>query len=76
MNIEQLTRHYGTQAKAAEAIEVTPQAVSKWKDQGAIPIEYQIRWEIESGGKVKADLPKAIRNPRPAIERDGKKALA
>jgi len=65
MNVEQLTKHYGTQAAAAEAIDITPQAVSKWKDLGAIPIEYQIKWEVDSGGALKADLPDEIRNPKP-----------
>jgi hypothetical protein len=60
MNVENLVDYYKTQAAAAAAIEVTPQAVSKWKDVG-IPIEFQIKWEVHSKGGVRADLPDQIR---------------
>ena len=60
MNVENLVECYETQAAAADAINVSRQAVSKWKESG-IPIEFQIRWELDSGGKVRADLPDALR---------------
>jgi hypothetical protein len=60
MNVEQLAEHYGNQSKAADAINVTRAAVSKWKDTG-IPTDYQIKWELATGGVLKADLPGAVR---------------
>lgn len=71
MNIDQLTKHYGTQAAAADAIGISRQLMSKLKreqeEEGKrIPTDYQIKWEINSGGAVKADIPQEIRNPKPA----------
>ncbi len=60
MNVDHLIAHYKTQAAAAAAIEVTPQAVSKWKGR-EIPIEFQIRWEMASSGVLRADIPEEIR---------------
>lgn len=61
MKVDDLIKHYKTQAAAAAAIEVTAQAVSKWKQAG-IPIDYQIKWELESRGALRADLPPEIRS--------------
>lgn len=61
MNIQQLVEHYGDQAAAADAIRVSRQAVSKWKKAGRIPLEYQLQWEENSAGAVRADLPAFVR---------------
>jgi hypothetical protein len=71
MQIDQVIRHYKTQAAAAEAIEISPQLMSKLKreeeEEGKrIPTDYQIKWEVQSNGILKADLPDEIRNPKPA----------
>jgi hypothetical protein len=66
MNVEQLIEHYGTQAAAAVAIKVSPQAVSKWKS-GGIPLDFQIKWEVQSGGALRADLPAEVRNNTMAV---------
>jgi hypothetical protein len=54
MDIQDLIRHYGTQAKAAEAIGYTRQAIHRWKSVG-IPMEAQCFYEIKTNGKIKAD---------------------
>lgn len=71
MNIDQLIAHYGTQSAAAQAIEISPQLMSKLKreqeEEGRrIPTDYQIKWEIASNGALIADLPDEIRNPKPS----------
>jgi hypothetical protein len=60
MTVDDLKAFYGTQAAAADAIDVSPQAVSLWVDKG-IPLDYQVRWEVVSGGRLKADLPRIVR---------------
>lgn len=66
MQIDHLLQHYGNQANAADAINISRQLMSKLKrEQKAsgkeIPIEYQIKWEVQSGGALKADLPDEVR---------------
>jgi len=57
-----LKKHYGTESAACKAIGLTPQAMTNFKRNGRVPIEWQIRWEIDSNGVVRADLPAAIRS--------------
>lgn len=65
MKMQNLVDYYGNQARAAAAIEVSRAALSKWKESG-IPIEWQIRWELESKGALRADLPQQIRDGWPS----------
>jgi hypothetical protein len=60
MTVDDLKQHYGTQAAAADAINVSRQAVSLWGDKG-IPLEYQVEWEVATSGKLRADLPAIVR---------------
>jgi len=44
MTFDDLVKSFGTQATAAKALEVTPQAINRWKDTGIPKLrEYQIR---------------------------------
>lgn len=49
-----LVDHYGTQANAANAVGLSPQAVSQFRTRGRIPVEWQIRWELDTKGAVRA----------------------
>lgn len=66
MNVADLEKFYGTRRAAAFAIQCSPQAVSKWDALGKIPTDYQIQWEIHSAGKLRADIPDAIRRRKAA----------
>lgn len=61
MTFDQIKRFYGTQYAAAVAINVSPQVVSKWGKRGEIPLPAQVDWEVNSKGKLKADLPAIVR---------------
>lgn len=61
MTVDQLEIFYGSKAAAARAIGITPAAVSNWGDTRIIPIEHQIKWELDSRGALRADLPRSIR---------------
>lgn len=62
MQIDHVLSHYGKQILAARAIEISPQLMSKLaRAKKAIPIEYQIKWEVATGGALKADLPNEVR---------------
>lgn len=61
MTFEQVKAFYGTQYAAAVAIKVSPQVVSKWGKRGEIPLWAQVRWEVQSKGGVRADLPRFVR---------------
>lgn len=55
MSVDQLIAHYKTQTRAAEALDVTQSAVSNWVSRGFIPPKQQLRAQIKSRGKLKAD---------------------
>lgn len=44
---------FGTQAKLAKAIGVTPMAVTNWKKRGSVPVDQCGKIEVATGGKVK-----------------------
>lgn len=54
MNVQDLIKHFGTQAQAAKAIGYTRQAVHRWQSVG-IPMPVQCLYEIRTNGKIKAD---------------------
>jgi len=56
-----LISHYGNQSRAAEAIGMSYQLMSKYIRQGHCPLEFCIKWEVASNGAVKAPLPASIR---------------
>jgi DNA-binding transcriptional regulator YdaS (Cro superfamily) len=55
MTFDQLIKHFGTQAKAAEIIGCTQPTLSNWKNRGRIPGIQQLRIEHVTKGKLKAD---------------------
>jgi hypothetical protein len=66
MQTTHLFEHYKSWVKAAKAIDISPQLMSKLKrEQEAkgkpIPIDYQIKWEVATDGELKADLPETVR---------------
>jgi len=54
MTKEQAMKYYRTQAAIAAVCNVSPRAVSLWKEQP--PAEPQMRMHKDSGGKLKADI--------------------
>lgn len=46
-------RHYGNKIAIARALDISPAAVSKWKD--IVPMESATALEILTGGELKVD---------------------
>ncbi len=63
MKVKDLVKFYGNQTNAADAIKVSRAAVSRWKKKcaGRITTDAQIAYELDSGGKLKADIPHMVR---------------
>lgn len=63
MNYDEIVEHYGSPDKAADAIGLKGgrQSLYVWKRNGKVPIEHQIAYEVDSAGKLKADLPTQVR---------------
>ena len=55
MTPDQVIKHFGTQAATAEALGIGQPAVSNWVARGVVPSVSQLRLEIITGGKLKAD---------------------
>lgn len=60
MTYNQLIEYYGSQAAAARAIGVKPPSVAEWKE-GGVPLPRQAQYELDSGGKLKADRPETAK---------------
>ena len=54
MKIEQVIKHFGTQVALAQALGVRQPTISNWRTRGRIPLVQQLRIEVLSGGKLKA----------------------
>ena len=61
---DDLISHYKTESDAARAIDVPRQTVHRWKKTGGVPLEQQVKYEVATGGTLKADLPDSIREAR------------
>ena len=59
MDFQELKKHFGTQAKAAQAIGTSAQVVSAWKRNG-IPIGRQYEIQFLTGGALKASPPAVV----------------
>ena len=51
--LDKAISRFGSQAKLARAIGVTPMAVTNWKKRGGVPAEQCGKIEVVTGGKVK-----------------------
>lgn len=54
MKLEEAKKHFGGTRQLADALNVWPQAIYKWKKNG-IPKWHQFAIEVKSGGVLKAD---------------------
>lgn len=61
MRPKDVTSFFSTQIEAARAIGVSKQAISSWIRRKKIPIDQQIKLEIASKGKLRADVPDEFR---------------
>lgn len=61
MTYDDLIEHYGNESDAARALGVPRQTVHRWKKAGTVPLEQQVKYEVASEGKLKADLPDSVR---------------
>lgn len=66
MTPDDLLTHYHSQAAAAAAIGRNRQTINEWFKAGKLPLDAQVLWEVESAGKVRADLPDEVRNAKAA----------
>lgn len=55
MNYQQIIAHYTTQEAAGKAIGVGQSTVANWKRRGVVPALAQLRYEIATSGKLRAD---------------------
>ena len=55
MKIEDVYEYYGSAYKAAQALGVSQQAISKWVKRDCVPIDSQIKLEKITKGALKAD---------------------
>lgn len=54
MKFDHLIKHFGSQVAAAHALGVTQPTLSNWKKRGNIPQLQQMRIELVTKGKLKA----------------------
>jgi hypothetical protein len=59
MTFDQLCKFYGNANRAASSLNMHRQRVYRWKK--GIPRDVQIEIEVKTGGKLRADLPKEVR---------------
>lgn len=65
MTYDDLLKHFGSEVEIQRALELEHrQTVNKWKGMKRIPTDHQIKAEVVTGGKLKADLPPEIRKRR------------
>lgn len=55
MSVDDLIQHYKTQTNAAQKLRVTQSAISNWKARGAIPPGQQVRIQIKTKYRLRAD---------------------
>jgi DNA-binding transcriptional regulator YdaS (Cro superfamily) len=54
MNVQQAIKHYGGKRKLADALNISPSAVTHWITAGKIPELHQYKLQALTGGKLKA----------------------
>ncbi len=56
MTPAQLLKHYGTKAAIAEAADIDRQVVQGWFERDRVPLDQQTKFEVHTGGALKADV--------------------
>lgn len=56
MTIEEVLKIYKTGYQVCKALEITRQNFSSWQKRGYIPYRQQLKLEMLTEGKLKADL--------------------
>lgn len=51
-----LLRHYKSKTAIAQAGGVDRQVVQGWFDRGRVPLDQQTKYEVDTGGVLKADV--------------------
>lgn len=62
MNCSELLRHYKTKVAIAEAGGVDRQVVHGWFERGKVPLDQQTKYEVATGGLLKADVSDEFRD--------------
>ena len=64
MTFDELIKYYGSQSKAARAINIRPVSVHLWKEKG-VPAGRQAQYELLTNGTLRADpLAPIVKRPR------------
>lgn len=63
MNIEEVRAYFGTMSTACKTLNIVPQNMTKWKNQGYIPLLQQYRIAELTDGELMPDEidPKSLR---------------
>lgn len=56
MHLDEAIKHYKTQRKLAEVLDVCEPCISNWRSRGKIPAMAQLKIQKLSRGKLKADI--------------------
>lgn len=72
MSPSELLKHYKTKIAIAEAGNVDRQVVQGWFDRDSVPLNQQTKYEVETAGRLKADISAEFRN----VVAKGKRAAA
>lgn len=56
MKPSDLLKHYRTKARIARAGNVDRQVVQGWFERGSIPLDQQTKFEVDTLGKLKANV--------------------
>ena len=61
MSPSELLNHYSTKAAIAAAVGTDRQAVHGWFERGRVPLDQQMKFEVATGGALKADVGEEFR---------------
>lgn len=56
MTPDQVIKHYGSERAAAQALQLTRQAVNHWKRHNLIPVRTQALIQLITNGALKASM--------------------
>ena len=61
MTLDQVFTHFGSAKLTADALDITPQAISQWRTKGYIPMDTQRRLQLDTGGVLVANPLHAVK---------------